>query len=177
MRSMNGMTENWQIMRDEGLVQMRDGNVNDFTRPKNMDIANANFNGWVKGWTGDPKWLNYGFVYNGKLLNTNGEKCSKTFELIKKLMETEEVIMAGYSWLKTKTGIPKHTDEWSDDNYNVYHIGLSVPDPERCLLWVDGTINKHRNGELLCFDDKKPHWAMNNTEEDRLVLYIKCLRS
>lgn len=174
---MNKLLENWEIIRDECLVQVREGIVNDFIRPKNMDVVDANFNGWVKGWTGDNKWLNYGLVYNCKLLNSNCTKCPKTSELVKKLMEKEKVIMVGYSWLKPKSGIPKHTDETSSGNYIVYHIGLSIPNPEKCLLWVDGTIIKHREGELIYFDDKKSHWAINNTVHDRLVLYIKCLIS
>lgn len=173
---MNAILDNWEVIRDEGLVQMKEGNINDFARPRNMDIDDADFNGWVRGWTDDPKWLNYGIVYNGKLLRQNGCKCPQTFNLLQKMMKSQKIIMAGYSWLKPKSGIPKHTDEWSDDIYEVYHIGLSIPDPDRCLLGVESNINKHRNGELICFDDKKPHWALNNTDKDRLILYIKCLK-
>ena len=42
--------------------------------------------------------------------------------------------------------------------------------------WVDGCVETHANGRIICFDDSKTHRAFNYTEEERVVLIVDLLR-
>jgi aspartyl/asparaginyl beta-hydroxylase (cupin superfamily) len=178
--NMDTVQKKWETLRDEGLAEMN-APIIELTRPQDIDPSiRLSMHGWVRGWTDDPNWINYGLVYNSKLMKTNGSKCPKSLRIMRNLMKKRKVIMAGYSLLKPRSKIPKHTDQKDGTPYDVYHIGLSVPDPTKCLLGVrrgvETIIHNHKNGELICFDDRVEHWALNTSHQNRLVFYIKCLK-
>jgi len=52
------------------------------------------------------------------------------------------------------------------DNYN---YGL-------CGTWVDGCVETHEEGRVICFDDSKIHRAFNYSEEERIVLIVDLAR-
>lgn len=130
-----------------------------------------NVDRWVIGWTGDPKWLNYGIVYNGKYLNNTlfSHKIIKIIENIEK----RKIYMAGFSLLKSNGTIDTHTDEdFIDDKIdNVWHFGIDVPD--NCSIIVNNQEIKEENGKLITFKDGYPHSAFNKSNKDRMILYIK----
>ena len=131
------------------------------------------YGNWVKGWTDDPKWINYGLIYNSKIISIAKKRHPITFEFLRKFKK--KIFMAGYSMLKANGSIPEHRDEFlkpeqiKDDN--VFHIGLFVPD--KCFLKVNNNIVKHENRKFLSFNDSYLHSASNLSNNDRIVLYIK----
>ena len=57
-----------------------------------------------------------------------------------------------------------------DDDVNVNcNIGL-------CGTWVDGCVETHEEGRVICFDDSKVHRAFNYSNEERVVLIIDLAR-
>ena len=173
---MNNITNKLEIIRDEGLKQTINAPV-DMTRTQDSDNNSlVSVYGWVRGWTCDPNWLNYGIVYNNKIMKKNCHHCPKLLRLIRNLMKKRYVVMAGYYLLKSRSKIPKHTDQKDNTMFDIYHIGLSVPDPKKCLLGVGKTVYNHKDGELICFDDRIEHWAVNASMDDRLIFYIKCTK-
>lgn len=154
---MDTVQRKWEILRDEGLDEI-DAPLIDLTRPQDMDpTIRLSTYGWVRGWTGEPNWLNYGLIYDGKVMKTNGSKCPKSLRIMRNLMKKRKVVMAGTP-------------------YDVYHIGLYVSDTKKCLLGVEKVIHNHKDGEIICFDDRVEHWELNISDENRLIFYIKCLK-
>ena len=51
-----------------------------------------------------------------------------------------------------------------------------MPSSGRCGLNVNGEEQLHREGEVLVFDDSKPHRAFNESQGDRVVLIVDILR-
>jgi hypothetical protein len=45
-----------------------------------------------------------------------------------------------------------------------------------CGLWVDGCVETHEEGRILCFDDSKVHRAFNYSNKDRIVLILDLVR-
>ena len=171
---MQKLQENWQDIRDEGLKQINEGKINDVVRSQDLDKNIPSYtDGWVRGWTGDPDWLNYGLIYNSRFMKKNCKKCPKTWKLLKKICKKENIVIAGYSLLKPRSSIPPHIDE-NVKEYKVFHIGLSVSEAKKCLLIVEAEVHFHENGKLIEFDDRLKHSAVNATDEDRLILYVKC---
>lgn len=57
------------------------------------------------------------------------------------------------------------------------HFALSVPGPGVCGIVADRTVQMHKEGELLVFDDSKEHFAFNrHPSKDRIVLIIDIAR-
>ena len=87
-----------------------------------------------------------------------------------------------FSRLEPRTTLSAHTG-WADLANHVLrlHIPLVVPGGSHnlglCGTWVDGTVETHRMGEVVCFDDSKVHRAFNYTDEERIVLIVDLART
>ena len=152
---------------------MIDTQENKLNRPKYWDnIDNNNvINNWIKGPESvKNEWINFGLWVNGKPLIKNCQKCPNTFNLIKKAIKLgAKVKVAGFSWLKPNSKIPPHTDPNED---TVYHLGLIVPDNKSCYIDTDNKKIIHQEGKWITFDDRKIHSAINNSNQDRVILYM-----
>ena len=87
-----------------------------------------------------------------------------------------------FSRLEPRTTLSAHTG-WADLANHVLrlHIPLVVPGGSHnlglCGTWVDGNVETHRMGEVVCFDDSKVHRAFNYTDEERIVLIVDLART
>ena len=125
-------------------------------------------NGWVHSWeAGNGGWLNYGLVYYDDILG------SKRAPLTCKILEMiGKIRVAGFSWMKTHSKIKTH---WDKTGY-IYgslalHVGLLCPE-EGAYLEVHGEEVKQENGKVIVFDSTYWHSARNDSNQDRVVLYI-----
>lgn len=86
-----------------------------------------------------------------------------------------------FSRLEPRTTLGAHTG-WSDLANHVLrvHVPLKVPtgrgNDGLCGTWVDGCVETHCHGRIICFDDSKVHRAFNYSDEDRIVLIIDLAR-
>ena len=108
---------------------------------------------WVKGWTDNFNWINYGLIYNNEVIPISLQRHPFTLKFLNGF--NKKIFMAGYSILKAKSGIPLHRDQYIPEKYitndNVCHIGLIVPD--KCFLKVNNKIYKHNNRKFITFND------------------------
>ena len=124
--------------------------------------------GWAAT-TDNEKWFTYGLIYNQKEITNNLDKCPKTKKIFKKLKTEYDILVAGFSLLKSKGFIEPHTDIRSD-NSKPWHMGLSTP--EGCYLYVDGKLIEEEDGKLFTFNDELVHAAVNKSESNRIILYL-----
>jgi hypothetical protein len=82
-----------------------------------------------------------------------------------------------FSRLDPETTLEAHTG-WADLANHVIrcHLPLVVPPGGVCGTWVDGCIETHEEGRLLCFDDSKVHRAFNYSKGERIVLILDLAR-
>ena len=112
-----------------------------------------------------------------------------------KLLQTLGPVLrtALFSRLDPRARLGAHTG-WSDLANHVLrvHVPLIVPGSKRsdgetrrngdnysmglCGTWVDGCVETHEEGSIICFDDSKVHRAFNYSEEERIVLIIDLAR-
>lgn len=78
-----------------------------------------------------------------------------------------------FSRLEPDAVLEAHTG-WQDLANHVLrlHIPLIAAGGGLCGTWVDGCVETHQVGRILCFDDSKTHWAFNYSASDRIVLII-----
>ena len=52
-----------------------------------------------------------------------------------------------------------------------YHLGLVTPNSPHCFIDVDGEPYYWKDGEAVVFDETYIHFAANNTDHQRIVLF------
>jgi aspartyl/asparaginyl beta-hydroxylase (cupin superfamily) len=96
-------------------------------------------------------------------------------ELTKVLKDIPEVVSCAVSILPSKKAIPIHVGY--SKGVMRYQLGTIVPkDRENVFICVNGEKYNWTEGEGVLFDDTYPHKVYNNTNEDRVVLYMDVIR-
>ena len=56
------------------------------------------------------------------------------------------------------------------------HLALDVPEPHLCYINVGGQVGRWKERELLFFDDTYNHFAVNDSDRKRAVLFMDVLK-
>jgi len=122
--------------------------------------------------TDDDRWKTY-FLYGfGFRSDANCARCPETARLVAAVpgMQT-----AMFSILAPGKHIPEHNGPYK--GVIRYHLGIKVPqDADRCRIRVDDTIVSWSEGASLIFDDTYEHEVWNDTDEERVVLFLDIVR-
>ncbi|RKR06938.1 beta-hydroxylase [Kushneria sinocarnis] len=116
----------------------------------------------------DDQWKTF-FLYGyGYRMEENCERCPETARLIEQVpgMKT-----AMFSILAPGKHIPAHRGPYK--GVLRYHLGLQVPEPrEQCRIRVDEQIAHWEEGRSMIFDDTFDHEVWNDTDGQRVVLFM-----
>lgn len=120
----------------------------------------------------DDKWKVFFFYGYGYKAEKNCNRCPRTTELIEAVpgMQT-----AFFSILAPGKHIPAHRGPYP--GVLRYHLGLKVPTRrEHCRIRVEEEYAHWEEGRSLLFDDTYEHEVWNDTDEERVVLFLDVLR-
>ena len=150
------LTDNWQVIRDEGLKLMDEGMVRGATA--NNDIGFHTFfkRGWKRFYL---KW------YDAPQPSAEA-LCPKTVAL---LDQVPSVHGAMFATLPPGGRLGAHRDPFAGSLR--YHLGLRTPNSDDCWIEVDGRRYSWRDGEAVMFDETYVHTALNDTDMTRLILF------
>lgn len=150
------LEENWQTIRDEGLALQESGNIK-----KSEQLDDIGFNSFFKtGWTRFYlKWYKDSFP---SAINS----CPKTLALIDRC---PNIKAAMFVVLPPDATLVKHRDPYAGSLR--YHLGLQTPNAENCFIDVDGERYWWKDGEAVLFDETFIHFAKNETDQNRLILF------
>jgi aspartyl/asparaginyl beta-hydroxylase (cupin superfamily) len=124
------------------------------------EVQNNNDDGWR--------------IYVVKLGKNNFAKDTMP-ELTRVLENIPEVVSCAVSILPAKKAIPIHVGY--SKGVMRYQLAIKVPtDRNNVFICVNGEKYNWTEGEGVLFDDTYPHKVYNNTNEDRVVLYMDVLR-
>lgn len=121
--------------------------------------------------TRDNRWKTY-FLYGmGNRNEENCERCPATDAAVRRIpgMKT-----AMFSILSPRKKIPAHRGPYN--GILRYHLGLVVPEPNRCAIRVGHETRRWAEGKSLLFDDTYEHEVMNDSEQERVVLFVDVVR-
>ena len=130
-------------------------------------LAPERFKEWYEKYMYTNRWLVYGLIAMGKKLKENCASCPETVKVLEKI---PDLTTAGFSILEPGTHIKPH--EGFTKMVLRCHLGVSVPEPETCVLKVDGVEGHWREGKCLIFDDTLTHEAWNRGTKPRVVLLL-----
>lgn len=129
-------------------------------------LANSLKSEWIKGWQTD--WYNFPLIYHGKLIDKANALCPFTSSL---LAMAPFINIAGFSLLLPHSALSPHTDEAGVKN-NSLAANLLLTDSDAELI-VSGERKKHIRGKMIVFNSNLEHYATNNSDKIRVILYIE----
>jgi beta-hydroxylase len=122
--------------------------------------------------TQDDKWKTYWLYAYGRRMAENCRRCPETTRLIETIpgMKT-----AFFSILAPRKHIPEHRGPYT--GVLRYHLALIVPrQKEACRIRVDSEVAHWDEGRSVVFDDAYSHEVWNDTDEERVVLFLDFVR-
>ncbi len=116
-------------------------------------------------------WKTYFLYAYGYKAEKNCAACPETARLVASVpgMKT-----AFFSIMGGKTHVPAHRGPYK--GLLRYHLGLMVPEPDKCRIRVADQVVSWREGQSLVFDDTYEHEVWNDSAQDRVVLFLDVLR-
>lgn len=121
--------------------------------------------------TNDDRWKTFFFYGYGVRNDENCDFCPATARVLARL---PGMTTAFFSILYPGKRIPRHRGPYN--GVLRYHLGLKIPEPERCGIIVGDVAAGWREGESLVFDDSYQHEAWNEGSDVRVILFVDFLR-
>lgn len=119
----------------------------------------------------DENWKTFFLIAYGHDLIEHLEACPVTAA---SLAQIPNAMSAMFSVLEPHRQIPIHRGEYK--GMLRCHLGVVIPDVEKCYIVVNDEKRHWAEGECLFFDDTFPHYAANESDQRRVVLFIDILR-
>jgi aspartyl/asparaginyl beta-hydroxylase (cupin superfamily) len=116
-------------------------------------------------------WKTFFLYAYGHRAPKNCARCPQTDRLLRLIpgMKT-----AMFSILAPRKHLPEHRGPHK--GVLRYHLGLIVPEPDRCRIRVKDETRHWEEGKSLIFDDSHPHEAWNDSDRHRVVLFVDFVR-
>jgi len=122
--------------------------------------------------TRDDKWKTYWLYACGRKMGENCRRCPETTRLIEAI---PGIKTAFFSILAARAHLPEHTGPYA--GVLRYHLGLIVPrQKEACRIRVGSDVAHWEEGRSVVFDDTYMHEVWNDTDEERVVLFVDFAR-
>jgi beta-hydroxylase len=149
------LQDNWEMIRDEALELERLDKIK--AAEKNDD---AGFNSFFK-----KGWKRFYLKWYEANHPSAAQFCPKTVALLK---QVPEVKAAMFTELPPGAKLNPHRDPFAGSLR--YHLGLVTPNDDRCFINVNTENYSWRDGEGVMFDETYIHWALNDSNETRIIL-------
>ena len=153
---MKPIQDNWEIIRDEALALNAGGAITAAT-----GYNDIGFNSFFR--TG---WKRFHLCWYGKEMPSAQLQCPKTVALLKSIPTIKAAVFAS---LPPGATLVRHRDPYAGSLR--YHIGLVTPNDPKCFIDVDGERYFWKDGESVIFDETYIHYAGNETDHQRIVLF------
>ncbi|HEY6554795.1 MAG TPA: aspartyl/asparaginyl beta-hydroxylase domain-containing protein [Vicinamibacteria bacterium] len=150
----------WQAMRREAEAVVGDAG----SLPRMREILPGRY-------TVASAWKTYMLYGYGHKVPRNCALCPETAAAVEAVPNMRT---AFFSVLPPRTRLPPHVGIYR--GILRYHLGLIIPDPERCGLRIEERVLRWREGQSFVFCDQYEHEAWNDTDQVRVVLFLDFLR-
>jgi beta-hydroxylase len=122
--------------------------------------------------TQDDKWKTHVLYYHGRKEEENCKKCPETQRFVEKI---PGMTTAFFSILAPHKHLPEHRGPFN--GVLRYHLGLLIPpEREQCKIRVGHDTAFWEEGKSLVFDDAYQHEVWNNSDRERVVLFVSFMR-
>lgn len=151
---LKALTENWEVIRDEAIA------LQDHIKAAQSN-NDAGFNTFFKR-----GWKRFYLKWYQESHPSARDLCPRTTQILERIPSVKAAMFAE---LPAGSYLGKHRDPYAGSVR--YHLGLSTPNSDECFIEVDQERYSWRDGEATIFDETYVHWAHNNTEQTRIILF------
>jgi aspartyl/asparaginyl beta-hydroxylase (cupin superfamily) len=147
------------------------------------ELQNGNEYGWIRGWGkdgGNDDWIQFGVLSYNSQVNAMLEPfvssvVPRTLSMLKKI---EGIKICAFVKLKAHSMLPCHTHpEIYEESLLQFHLPIiTAHERNYAYLNVSGEFRQHECGIPIIFDGSLDHFAINESSEDRTILYIEFKR-
>jgi beta-hydroxylase len=177
------LAQSWTLIRDDYLslnaplmqldrVGKRHGDVfNDVVDY----VSRGNPYGWILGWGregGNEDWIQYPLVYRDQTVPFLNGAMHRTTALLK---QVPGIKVCALLKMNPHTCLPCHRHpEVAAEGLLQLHLPIKTAATRNYnYLNVDGEFRRHVSGEPLVFDGSLDHFALNESDEERVLLYME----
>jgi beta-hydroxylase len=153
---LQALQKNWQTIKDEALQLLVIQKIR--AAEKNDD---AGFNSFFK-----EGWKRFYLKWYDASHPSAEQFCPKTVALLRAIPTVKAAL---YAELPPGGKLNMHRDPFAGSLR--YHLGLVTPGSDCCFIEVDGQRYSWRDGEAVIFDETFIHWARNDSDRDRIILF------
>lgn len=146
----------WQTIRAEAVQLFDEGHIRAAEQRNDLSFDSFFKQGWKRFYL---KWY-------GEPLATAQALCPQTVALLR---EIPQVKAAMFALLPPGSRLTPHRDPFAGSLR--YHLGLVTPNANSCRIFVDGEEYAWSDGGDIVFDETFVHWAENNSEVTRVILF------
>jgi beta-hydroxylase len=150
------LEQQWQTIREEALALSEQQRIK--AAEKNDD---AGFNSFFKS-----GWKRFYLKWYDASHPSAQQCCPRTVAL---LHDIPCVKAAMFAVLPPGAQLNRHRDPFAGSLR--YHLGLVTPNSDSCFIEVDGLRYSWRDGEAVVFDETYIHWARNDSQSSRIILF------
>ena len=150
------LRDHWKILREEAVTLYGGGNIR--ASDGTNDLAFNSF--FRKGWT------RFYLKWYRDYLPSARRYCPRTIEILERV---PSVKAAMFVVLAPGSVLGPHRDPFAGSLR--YHLGLVTPNSDACRIYVDGNMYSWRDGQDVLFDETYIHWAENQTDQHRIILF------
>lgn len=154
--ALGALRAQWRTIRDEAAALLSRGQIN--TGTGHNDVG---FNSFYK--TG---WKRFYLKWYDSPLPSAVESCPQTVALLQAI---PTVRAAMFAVLPPGSKLNPHRDPYAGSLR--YHLGLATPNHDDCRIHIDGEPYSWRDGQDIVFDETYVHWAANETQQTRIILF------
>jgi len=156
------LEHNWHLIRRELDDLMRGVDL----IPNLQDISHEQ-----RDVTTDDRWKMFVLYAYGLKVENNCRRCPQTTRLVEGIPGMKSAM---FSILRGGKHLPAHYGHYN--GVLRYHLGLIVPEPDKCRIRVGQDMGSWAEGSSLIFDDTHDHEVWNDSDKDRVVLFVDFLR-
>lgn len=150
------LQNHWQDIRAEAFELAEAGEIK-----KSDQYNDAGFNSFFK--TG---WTRFHLKWYGDAHPSARALCPVTTELLQRIPTVKAAMFAA---LPPGGRLVTHRDPFAGSVR--YHLGLVTPNDDHCYISVDGERYSWRDGEGVIFDETYLHYAENQSDQMRIILF------
>ncbi|HEY8608517.1 MAG TPA: lipid A hydroxylase LpxO [Noviherbaspirillum sp.] len=150
------LQDHWQVIRAEALAVQEQQRIR--AAASNDD---AGFNSFFKS-----GWKRFYLKWYDAAHPSAARFCPQTVALLRAMPCVKAAMFAE---LPPGAQLNRHRDPFAGSLR--YHLGLVTPNSDRCFIEVDGERYSWRDGEGVLFDETYLHWARNDSDRGRIILF------
>jgi beta-hydroxylase len=154
---LENLRSHWREIRDEAIALAKASHIKASDQYNDAGFHSFFRTGWKRFYL---KW------YDEQPHPSALQLCPRTVELLR---ASPQVKAAAFTQLPPGSRLGKHRDPFAGSLR--YHLGLITPNDDRCWIRVDDQPYSWRDGEGVVFDETYIHWAANETDADRIILF------